>query len=149
MASKSLVFKWHLKSRQNCPVFRCLVTVQYSDLDLNSPLLVRYSDHGMNNGTFDNRTGFNHSNTRLVCNWDRQCMLILLFFAEAGRIQKPDTQNLEPSVHQTIKSLTFKCLKHSSSRHWPGLRVISAIWSSVLNHYLKFGPHFLFFGCHF
>ena len=50
------------------------VTVRYSDGDLNTGQFVRYSDHGLNTGPFNDRTGFNHSNTGLVRYSDPHCI---------------------------------------------------------------------------
>ena len=80
MPGKSPVFKWQLNSRLNCLVLRCLVTFHYWDGDLNNGLLVRYSDHGLITGPFDDRTGFDHLNTGLVCHSDPHCICELIAF---------------------------------------------------------------------
>ena len=62
----SPLFRWWSENWTICPVFRCPVTVCYSDIDLNTRQFVRYSDHGLNTGPFNVRTGLNPSNTELV-----------------------------------------------------------------------------------
>ena len=73
-----------------CPLFRCPITlwysnviwiadkmVCYSDGDLNSELIVRYLDGDLNTRPFDDRTGFNHSNTELFQNSNPHCIRFL------------------------------------------------------------------------
>ena len=61
-----LVFKWWSEYRTKSPLFRCPVTVCYSNGIWIADNFVRYSNGGLYNGPVDDRTVFDHLMTELV-----------------------------------------------------------------------------------
>ena len=96
------VFKWKSHTTWR--------TIQIQDIsDHNQAFSVRFSDHHLNTGPFDNPTHIYHLNTRLVRYWGGCCILILncgkLSLGKWSSIQMCGNVLQNTSIHLKIDCL--------------------------------------------